>query len=273
MNRPDVSVVIVSHDHAPYLDACLRSVAPGRHRVSHEVFVVNNLSHDDTARIVREEYAWVQLIENKSVAGLAANNNRPIRMSKGRYVLILNPDTEVSTGALEQLVEFMDAQPSVGICGPKLVYPDGRIQPSCRRFPTLAVAIARRTPLRKFMRHALLNARHLMDDFDHTYTRPVDWVLGACLLVRREFLSEVGLMDEGFFLYVEDIDWCYRAWQAGWEVMYFPGACVVHYHLAKSDRALLSKYSWYHLQSMWRYYRKHLAPYWLRLKVTEELIR
>jgi GT2 family glycosyltransferase len=130
--------------------------------------------------------------------------------------------------------------------------------------------LARRTPIRKFLRSTQLNQRHLMADFDHARTAEVDWMLGACLLVRREVLVSVGLLDAGYGLYAEDIDWCLRAWRSGWRVVYFPEAQVIHAHQAHSDRRLLSWHSWIHLKSMWRYYRKHLAPEWLRLQVNEE---
>ena len=269
MSRPDLSIVIVSHNHAAYLDTCLSALAPDQHSLTLEVFVVDNVSTDDTAEIVCR-YNWAQLITNAQRQGFAANNNRAIRRCRGWYVLLLNPDTAVQPGTLETLAAYMDANPRVGICGPQLIFPDGQVQPSCRRFPTLASVIARRTPLRRWLWDSSLNARHLMADFDHSQTGPVDWMLGACLMTRREFLQTVGLIDESFFLYVEDIDWCYRAWQAEWQVVYVAEARLMHHHLAESDRKLLSRYSWYHLQSMWRYYRKHLAPRWLRLQVREE---
>lgn len=273
MKRPDVSVVIVSHDHAAYLKACLDSLAPGVQAASAEVFVVDNHCTDGTAELVRTGYPWVRLIENTRRQGFAANNNRVIRESRGRHVLLLNPDTEMLPGALDRLVAYMDREPRVGLCGPQLVFPDGRVQLSCRRFPTLSSVIARRTPFRSWLRNSDMNRRHLMADSDHGSSRPVDWVLGACLIVRRELMLTVGLMDEGYFLYVEDIDWARRAWKAGWEVTYYPEARIVHHHLAKSDRALVSGYSWHHLRSMWRYYRKHLAPRWFRLDVTPEVLR
>lgn len=269
MSHPDLSIVIVSHNHAAYLDPCLGSLAPDQHSLTLEVFVVDNVSTDNTVEIVRQ-YAWVQLIANAQRQGFAANNNRAIRQCQGSYVLLLNPDTAVQPGTLKTLATYMDAHPRIGICGPQLVFPNGQVQPSCRRFPTLASVVARRTPLRRWLWDSSLNARHLMADLDHSQTGPVDWMLGACLMTRREFLQTVGLMDESFFLYVEDIDWCYRAWQAGWQVVYVAEARLTHHHLAVSDRRLFSRYSWYHLQSMWRYYRKHLAPNWLRLHVQEE---
>jgi N-acetylglucosaminyl-diphospho-decaprenol L-rhamnosyltransferase len=273
VTRPDVSVIVVSHNHAAYLKRCLDSLKPRAQRVNTEVFVVDNRSTDRTAELVETGYPWVRLIENTRRQGFAANNNRAIRESGGRHALLLNPDTEMLPGALDRLVAYMDREPRVGLCGPQLVYPDGRVQLSCRRFPTLSSVLARRTPLRAWLRNSDINRRHLMADADHASSRKVDWLLGACLMVRRELLLTVGLMDEGYYLYVEDIDWARRAWKAGWEVTYYPDARVIHHHLAKSDRVLLSGYSWHHVRSMWRYYRKHLAPRWFRLNVSPELLR
>src|SRR5439155_25553598 len=231
---------------------------------------VDNMSADETVPLVRGRYPWVRLIENGRRQGFAANNNQAIRRSSGRYVLVLNPDTEVRPRALERLVSFMDCEPAVGLCGPQLLFPDGSIQLSCRRFPTLSTVIVRRTPLRVWLRTSGVGQRHLMADVDHRTCRAVDWLIGASIMARRELLQTVGLLDEGYFLYVEEIDWAYRAWQGGWRVMYYPDAQIVHHHQARSDKGLLSRYSWYHLCSMWRFYRKHRAPSWLRLAVPED---
>ncbi|MDB4998803.1 MAG: glycosyl transferase family 2 [Myxococcaceae bacterium] len=270
--RPDVSVVTVTHEHAGFIVACLEALAARRSEVALEVIVVDNASIDGTAALVRARFHLVRLIEGGRRRWYAANNNLAFRVAHGRHVLALNPDTEVRAGALRELVSYMDANPDVGLCGPRLVYPDGRLQPSCRRFPNLASVIARRTPVRRWLGESRVNRRHLMEDFDHTETHDVDWMLGACLLARGELLRTVGLMDEGYYLYVEDIDWAWRAHQAGWRVVYLPAAEVVHHHLAKSDHELLSRPSWLHAKSMLRFYRKHLAPAPLRLAVRPETL-
>ncbi len=270
MPATELSVCIVSNNDAHYLGACLESLLGESQRLSMEVWVVDNASTDGTARLVAEKYAWARVVQHDQRHGFSANNNSAIRQCNGRYVLILNPDTVVEPGALERVVGFMDAHPRVGLCGPRLRFPDGRVQPSCRRFPTLTSVLVRRTPLRVFLQGSRYNARHLMLDFDHDQSGPVDWLLGACIFARREFLHDVGLLDAGFTLYVEDIDWCYRARQAGWEVWYYADAMVTHYHQARSDRRMISWASWIHFLSMWRYYRKNLAPRWLRLNVDEE---
>jgi N-acetylglucosaminyl-diphospho-decaprenol L-rhamnosyltransferase len=240
-----------------------------RKEVPLEAFVVDNRSGDGTPEFVAARYPWVRVDVRDRRRGFSDNNNFAIRKSSAPFVLILNPDTEIRPGALSALVRFMGRTPDAGIAGAKLLFPDGSVQPSCRRFPTVSSVLARRTPLRAFMRDSSANARHLM--LDHASERPVevDWLLGACLFVRRSAMDQVGLLDEGFFLYVEDIDWCLRMHKAGWKVYWAPDAEIVHHHLAVSDRRLFSWHSWIHLRSMFRYFRKHLAPPLLRLMTGE----
>jgi GT2 family glycosyltransferase len=266
----DLTVSIASTNEKHFLGPCLDSLAPEREDCRLAVVVVDNACTDGTAELVREHYPWVRLIQQPARVGYSGNNNAAIRAINSRYTLVLNPDTIIPRGTLAACLAFLDANPQVGICGPRLVFPNGETQPSCRRFPTVSSVVARRSPLRRWLQGSATNARHLMADFDHSQTAEVDWLLGACLFVRQAVLVNVGLMDAGFVLYAEDIDWCYRARQAGWKVFYYAGAQITHNHQARSDRRLLSWHSWVHTQSMWRYYRKHLAPRWLRLTVHEE---
>jgi N-acetylglucosaminyl-diphospho-decaprenol L-rhamnosyltransferase len=268
----DVSVVIVSHNHAAYLPVCLSSVQAAQNEATLEVFLVDNCSEDTTVSLIKKDFPWVKLLINRERKGFSANYNQGLRASKGRYVFVLNPDTELKAGAIRTLIDYMDSQPEVGICGPQLHFPDDSIQPSCRRFPTMASVLVRRTPLRRWLLNSSFNARHLMDDFDHTNTSAVDWMLGAALFVRRKFLQTVGLLDEGYNLYVEDIDWAYRAHQDGWKVIYCPNAHIIHHHMAISDHRLWGWHSKMHIMSMWRYFRKHMLPDKLQLKVKAEIL-
>lgn len=262
--KPQVSIVVVTHKHRAFIERCLDSLDRVRAEVPFEVFVVDNRSGDGTVDHVRSRHPWVRVDVRDRRRGFSDNNNFAIRRSEAPYVLILNPDTEVRPGALSSLVRFMEQTPRAGIAGAKLLFPDGSTQPSARRFPTWSSVLARRTPLRIFMRGSAANARHLM--LDHTSSTPceVDWLLGACLMVRRAAIDDVGLMDEGYFLYVEDIDWCWRMRSRGWKVFWVPEAEIVHHHLAVSDRRLLGWHSWIHLRSMARFYRKHLLPTFLQ---------
>jgi GT2 family glycosyltransferase len=262
--NPDVSIIVVTHQHRPFIERCLDAIDRVRTELPCEVFVVDNLSDDGTAELVAAKYPWVRLSIRDRRCGFSDNNNFAIRQATGRYVLLLNPDTEIRPGALPALARFMDGRSDAGIAGAKLLTPDGAIQPSCRRFPTFGTFLVRRTPLRFIMRSSPANARHLMLDRPSTGPLEVDWVLGACMFVRRDAIEKVGMLDEGFFLYVEDIDWCYRMGLQGWKTYWVPEAEIVHHHLAASDRALVGWHSWVHLKSMFRYWRKHLAPRLLR---------
>lgn len=254
-----LSVIIVTHNHAPFIGRCLAAVVPEVERLGGEVLLIDNRSNDDSAAIA-QTYPSVQLLINQTRRGFSANNNLGMALAKGRYILLLNPDTEVQPGALSTLLAFMDEHPQVGLCGAQLLFPNGTVQPSPRRFPNLGSVIARRTPLRHFLRQSSLNQHHLMLDADHSQVRSVDWLLGACLLIRREVLDTVGPLDEGYFLYVEDIDWARRIHAANWQVYYVPTAKIIHHHLAVSDKKLLSRHMGFHIASMIRYARKFMVP-------------
>jgi N-acetylglucosaminyl-diphospho-decaprenol L-rhamnosyltransferase len=252
----DLSVVIVTHNHADYLPACLESLKPAMGHLQMEIFVVDNRSTDGSADLVDVHLPAARLIVNGRRRGFATNNNTGMRLAQGDFIVLLNPDTEVIAGALESLVSFLRAHHDVGLCGAQLRFPDGSVQPSCRRFPTVRSVIARRTPLRRYLKDSSFNHYHLMQDVDHTQPVEVDWMLGACLMTRRAALEDVGMMDEGYYLYVEDIDWAYRMRQRGWKVMYVPQAQMIHHHQAVTDRRWLTWRTWVHYRSMARFVRK-----------------
>jgi GT2 family glycosyltransferase len=254
----DLSVIIVSYNVANFLTGCLTSIYRAASRTSFEVLVVDNASTDGSAQMVRDEFPQAILLANESNYGFARANNQALRMSKGRYCLLLNPDTLVNPGSLDEMVEFMDHRPDVGASGCQLIGPDGAIQPSGRRFPSLLAVLLRGTRL-----HRLCNkpvTRYLMADWDHSSVREVDWVLGACLLLSRKALEDVGLLDEGFFLYYEDIDLCYRLKARGWKVYYNPQIQVVHYYQRASAQGIPNRLTLEHIKSIFRLFKKHPLP-------------
>ena len=206
--------------------------------------------------MIEEEFPEVRLIANSENVGFTVGNNQGITASRGRYVLLLNPDTEIVGNALATMVEYMDHHPRVGALGPQLLNPDGSIQSSRRRFPTLATAFLESTILQQwFPDNAVLRRYYILDRLDDE-VQEVDWVTGACLLARREAIEEVGLLDEGFFMYSEELDWCRRAKGRGWKVIYLPTARVIHYGAQSSEQVK----SFQHIQfqrSKIRYFRKH----------------
>jgi GT2 family glycosyltransferase len=231
--------------------------------LEYETIVVDNASGDGTAKMVREEFPEVKFIQAENNQGFSAGYNLGIREAKGRYLLLLNPDIAVLNNAILNMYEFMEANSRVGLAGPKLLNPDGKVQMSAMTFPSFWTPLYRRTFLGKlpFARKAM--REYLMSDWDHGENRPVDWVLGGCMIVRKEALDKVGLLDERFFLYFDDIDWCRRFWQAGWQVYYIAEAEMVHYHRRESAenpglRGLFSYPKRTHIVSWVKYFLKYL---------------
>jgi GT2 family glycosyltransferase/lipopolysaccharide/colanic/teichoic acid biosynthesis glycosyltransferase len=252
----EVSVVIVSYNSADVIGPCLESLRSHDCAASTEVIVVDNASTDGTPDLVRREHPWVTLVAGSENLGYSRGVNVGIRRASGRYFFILNPDTVVRGDSIRRLVDFMERTPDAGIVGPKLVYLDGNVQPSCRRFYSLRVLLLRRTILGKIWRGSSAEREHLMLDFDHDETRPVDWVLGAAMFVRREAVESVGLMDERFFLYFEDVDWCYRMYQNRLKVYFYPDAVIVHTYKRESAQSVVNRSFVAHFVSLLRYYEK-----------------
>ncbi len=259
----ELTVSIVSHGHKHYLDACLASVFTSAGSVDLEVYLIVNTPDNGTESLVRSHYPDVTIWTNQQPRGFSENNNHVYRSTRSRYFLLLNPDTVVCDDGLARLVTFLDDTPQAGACGPKLLYPDGRLQLSCRQFPTLASVIIRRTPLRKVIPHSKIVRDYTMADWDHDSIREVDWVFGACLMVRRAAADRVGLLDEDLYLFCEDIDWCYRIKAAGWKIFYVPSAVVKHDLDDASYDRFWGRQRFLHYASMYRYLRKRMIPWWI----------
>jgi len=254
----DLSIVILNYRTPDLLLECLSALERNPLTIGTlEVIVVDNASGDDSAHRVRAEYPSVKVIESEANGGFAAGNNLGIRQSQGRYLLVLNPDTQVHAGALDELLRFMDATPDAGAAGGQLIGMEGEIQESCREFPNLLAIILRGTPLHRYFPHNASLRRYLMSDWARDTLREVDWLLGACLFIRREAWDAVGPLDDGFFMYYEDIDWCYRTREAGWAVYYVPSAQITHHHRRESARGLFNRLTKEHIKSIIRLFRKH----------------
>ena len=217
----DVSVIVVTLNAVPYIQRCLESVR------GHETIVVDHGSTDGTVELVRERFPGARVVEQEN-RGLAAGWNRGMLDASGRYFLIVNADAWMADGAVERLVAFADEHPDAAVVGPRLRYPDGRLQRSVRGFPTVWRLATEYLFLRKLApRSRLLNAIYA-NGFEHDEPREAEFVMGSCMLVRSAAVDEVGPLDEGFFLFSEETDWCYRFWQAGWTVWFCPDAEAYH---------------------------------------------
>lgn len=224
---PDLSIVIVNWNTRDLLDACLRSVLDeaAAARLTVEIFVVDNASTDQSADMVRRRYPDVVLIENKHNPGFAVANNQALVLAKGRYSLLLNPDTVVLNDGLGALVRFMDEHPEAGAAGARLLNANGSLQRSCSPEPTLRRELWRLFHLDDFKPQGVYAMRKWSVD----KPRQVDVVQGAAMIVRAAVLEQVGLLDGGYFMYSEEVDWCTRIRQAGWRIYWVPAARIIHY--------------------------------------------
>lgn len=261
----DLSVVVVSFNTRDLLRDCLRSVfatlalpSPDGRQLNSEVWVVDNASADGSAAMVAEEFPSVRLIANEENRGFAAANNQALSRSTGRYVLLLNPDTVVLADALAILVAFMDAHPKAGAAGVALRYPNGAFQHSCFRFPTLLMSFFDFFPINHRIANSGLNGRYPQSCYEGPPFE-VDHPLGACLIVRRVAAEQIGWLDEDFFIYCEEIDWCLRLRRAGWQIFCVPEAKAVH-HAGQSTRQAASPMLLQLHRSRQLLFRKHYSP-------------
>jgi GT2 family glycosyltransferase len=267
-NNKDLVISIVSYNSLDFLKECLQSIFKNPPYLSYRVIVVDNASEDGTAEFLKKNYPEVSLIENKINIGFAAANNKAIKESCSQescsdYIVLLNSDCEVYEKSLDRMVQFMEENPDVGIAGPKIINSDGSIQLSCRRFPSLFNAAA----------HTLLGDIFPDNPFSKDYKLAgisrdkllkVDWVSGSCMIIRRKALDETGLLDEKYFMYVEDVDICYRMSRKNWAVFYVPDAIVMHHIAGSAGRSFKGKIvSSFRMQKsvfyfFWKNYKKSI---------------
>lgn len=230
----DLTVSIINTNNRELLRECLRSLFEGTRHISMEVYVVDNACTDGSATMVEREFPQVHQIRNKSRLRFCANHNQVLRQGKGRYLLILNEDTVIPDEAFDDLVAFMDDHPDAGAAGMTVLNPDGTLQYSYARFPTFRSSFMLTTSLDRFA-----NGGHypFYPQPEDGQPREVDWTNGACLLVRREAMEQVGLLDEEFLIYAEETDWCYRIKKDGWKIYYLPQVSIYHHEGQATSQA------------------------------------
>jgi N-acetylglucosaminyl-diphospho-decaprenol L-rhamnosyltransferase len=255
-----LSVIILSWNVRDLLAQALTSLYTTAAGVDAlEVIVVDNASHDGSAEMVAREFPQTRLIANQENRGFTRGNNQGISEASGNYILLLNPDTELLPGALQALMAYLDKHPDTAMVGPRLLNPDGSTQPSRRRFPTLPILFLESTWLQPLAPKSAL-ARFYMQDRPDTVAQEVDWITGAAMMVRREAVERVGPLDEGYFMYSEELDWCRRFRDAGWRIAYVPTAEIIHYGGKSSEQVVPSRHIYFQSSKV-RYARKvHGAP-------------
>ena len=252
-----LDVIIVNYNSTDRLLTCLSSIYQSLQEVSAKILVVDNASSDGIERI-RAMFSGVYLIENTVNLGFAKAVNQGIGKGSSPYIVLLNPDTLLSEDFFKVAVECMEKHPDVGIMGPKILDHDGSVQGSARSFPTPLTGIFGRTSLltRLFPSNPFSRKNILTLDSDGKTVRQVDWVSGACMIVRRKAIEAVGLMDDRFFMYFEDADWCHRMWDAGWSVIYYPGVTLTHLVGTSSKKRFVRSALEFH-RSAFNFYKKH----------------
>ncbi|MBN1179821.1 MAG: glycosyltransferase family 2 protein [Anaerolineae bacterium] len=263
----DVGIVIVSYNTRDLLRTCLETVYASQGGVSYQVCVVDNASPDDSAAMVATAFPQAMLIANPENVGYPAANNQGLRAlgfpdqaHAPRFALLLNPDTELPPDGLAQMLAFMDAHPDAGVAGPRLNLPNGALDLACRRsFPSPEVSLYRLSGLSTLFPRSRRFGRYNMTYLDPAQMTEVDAVVGAFMLVRSEAIRQVGLMDDAFFMYGEDLDWCYRIKAQGWKVYYNPAVTVLHVKRAASRHSSRAQVEFWRAMSL--FYHKHYAAH------------
>lgn len=252
----ELSITICSWNTIADLRACLQSLRNAKEEGKFEVIVVDNASHDGSPDMVEQEFPEFILLRQTTNLGFTGGHNLAIQKRNGHNVALLNSDTIVHPGAIKTIIQFMRQHPEAGIVGPKLLNPDGSLQFSCRRFPNPVAAAFRNTFLGRLFPNNKFTRDYLMQDLSHTDTTEVDWVSGAAMFVQKDVVDKIGGLDGSLFMYCEDVDWCKRAWQAGFKVVYLPTAIITH-AIGTSTSQIANKMIVRFHRSMFRYYKKH----------------
>ena len=252
---PLVSLVVVTWNAKKYVDMCLGSLDHIKD-IPLEIIVVDNASTDGTTELIANNFKGFKLFRNEENLGFAKANNIGIRNSRGRYVCLVNSDVTVPAGCLSSLLNYMEANPGVGMVGPQMVDPDGTVRRSTMRYPSLRSAIGRALGIDRFPLVSRLLGSQMVSDFRHDRIADVEILNGWFWIVRREALDQVGLLDERFFIYGEDLDWCRRFRKAGWRLVFYPIAKAIHYGGASSSAAPVRFYV-EQVRATFQYWRKH----------------
>lgn len=255
-----LSIIIVNYNHKYFPRMCIEAIEKSATPFPYEIIVVDNASRDESVSFLEKaaHEKRIKLIKSPVNLGYGQGNNLGVENASGEYVLIMNPDIATEPHAIARMVSYLEKHDEVGMLGPKLVYHDGTVQDSCRRFMTFTDLVIKRTFLRRLPRFKKRFEQYLMRDFDHNHMQEVELITGAALLMRRDFYKKLGGFDKRYFLFMEDFDLCQRIHQTGKKVVYYPEAEMLHFHKRLSDGSLLKlltrKVFWYHVHSSMKYF-------------------
>ncbi|MFA6524678.1 MAG: glycosyltransferase family 2 protein [Patescibacteria group bacterium] len=264
-NEVDLSIVIVTWNSEKDISDCLTSIEKAKQNLNIEVFVVDNNSKDNTTKVITDSYTDINLIRNTANKGFAKANNQAIKISRGGYVLLLNPDTKVNENTLIDSIAYMRNYEKAGILGCAIHNPDGTMQYSVRKFPSLLSQILVLCKLHNFFPNLKPIKKYFALDFDYTKEQKVDQVMGAYMFLRRSCIEQIGMLDEHFWIWFEDVDYCRRAKSAGWEVIYSPTFSIIHNQSQSFARLCAVKEQKLFNKSLLYYMKKHHGRfvYWI----------
>ena len=252
-----LSVIIVNFNSGAHIVRCLESLRRHMGAVEREVYVIDNASTDGSVDEIEAQFGEASLVRCSENGGFSHGINVGLAHTRGDIVMWLNPDAELIDNGVDEVIRYFDENQKVGVVGPQVVSPDGAVQFSCRSWPSYRTAFFNRySLLTRILPNNPHSREYLKTNWDHSSVKEVDWVSGCCLLHRRQVATDIGGLDEAFFMYCEDVDFCRRAEQAGWRVAYVPAMRVLH-HIAASTSTLTRRMILERHRSMWRYYRKH----------------
>jgi len=251
------SIIIITWNAKHFLEKCLDSVYRRNKDYDFELIIIDNNSIDGTVKFIKENYPNAVLIQNDKNRGVAPARNQGFKVANGKYVLILDVDTELITeNAFEKLAEYMDKNKSVGVLGPKLIFPGGELQLTCRKFPSIWVKIFNRFEMIPFIRNLRFLREHYMLNEDHNKILNVDYVIGAFQLIRKSLLDKIGYYDESIFYGPEDIDFCLRAKKNKYKVVYYPDIVLYHFY-QRITKKLFTKITLLHIKALFHFFLKH----------------
>ena len=260
----DLSIIIVNWNVKDLLRDCLNSILTATQSIPNlttEIIVIDSASSDGSPQMVRTEFPQIRLVASPENLGYAKGSNCGVELAQGCYLFLLNPDTIIAPDTLAHLVDYLDSQPNVGALGPQLLWPDGSVQSSRRRLPTLGSLFWESTLLGQWFPNNRYIQRYHLADQSADYTQSIDWIVGAAILIRRETWQQIGPIDEAFFMYFEETDWCHRCIDAGWQIHYLPTAKVTHFE-GKSSEQVLADRTIRFQRSKIRYTRKYFGAGW-----------
>jgi N-acetylglucosaminyl-diphospho-decaprenol L-rhamnosyltransferase len=251
-----LSIVIITRNAKLLLRKCLQSIY-NNIKFPFEAIIVDNGSSDSTVNMIETDFREAIFIRNKRNRGVAPARNQGLYRCRGEYILIIDDDAYILNNAIDAMIDFMRSNPLVGLCGPKMLNGDGTLFPNCKRFPSILTIISNRLFTKPHLYCPDVLYKHLMLDWNQRKPAPVDWIIGACQLIRRETLLEVGFLDDKSFFGGEDVDICFRMWENGWEIWHVPDAVIVHEPRRITKKNPFSMNTLRHTLAMWRIFQKY----------------